>query len=718
MIKNIVLRNVSSYDPNVDTSIGPLTRVNIFYGQNGTGKTTISNFLQNPSSSDHTSCRIDPVDAEREILVYNHTFMEQNFHASVQPGVFTLNEGNIEAEAALKAAEDAIKVLSEEQQTEIADGKELKTAQEALSAALKDQMWLQKKPYDSGPLSYCLGGINTKDRLHDKLVPLKFKSTADTAESLAAEASELQSASDTELEGIASFAFPAGDIETKPIFQETIAGSGDSYLSALIQELGNSDWIKQSFKFVDKNDEHCPFCQQALPNDFYAQLEKVFDKTYELRIAELAALQTRYKSGVDQLLLQLEKPQYQGKSFLAHVVTLKSALLQNIQRIEAKMASPSAPVSLTVTVTLIADLNAAIQVEQDKIDAINLKIRDKKTHLDQIKERFWNVLRGSCDAMIIKATKEHREYDDKLVAKRDAVRLILGKIKTHQETIVESRAKITNIDQAIGNINRWLGVLGLKGFELLREEGEVPQYRLHRPDQKDGVFKTLSEGEKTLISFLYFLEVCNGDLDDKTSKLKSNRIIVIDDPISSLSHNYIYDIASLIRRLVLTPKTRFKQVIILTHNLFFFHEMIKLMPAAKNEEPPFALFRITKSQFSSVTTMLEKEVQNDYQSFWQAIKDALAGRTSTNVIPNMMRNILEYYFSFVHRQDSLGTALADLADENPEFRALYRYISRQSHSDAVNLTDFGEIDPAQYVARFRDVFVKTNFESHFDKMMS
>jgi AAA15 family ATPase/GTPase len=145
MIKNIVLRNVSSYAPNVDSIIGPLTRVNIFYGQNGTGKTTISNFLQAPNELAHKSCRADPAEAEREVLVYNHAFTEKNFHASVQPGVFTLNEGNIEAEAALKAAEDAIKVLSDNEQTETADGKELKAAQEALSVTLKDKVLAAEK---------------------------------------------------------------------------------------------------------------------------------------------------------------------------------------------------------------------------------------------------------------------------------------------------------------------------------------------------------------------------------------------------------------------------------------------------------------------------------------------------------------------------------------------------------------------------------------------
>ena len=82
-----------------------------------------------------------------------------------------------------------------------------------------------------------------------------------------------------------------------------------------------------------------------------------------------------------------------------------------------------------------------------------------------------------------------------------------------------------------------------------------------------------------------------------------------------------------------------------------------------------------------------------------------------------MRNILENYFTFVHQKDSLRKALLELSEANPQFRALYRYINRESHADSVNLTDFGEIDPVVFVERFKEVFIKTNFEAHFNKMM-
>jgi wobble nucleotide-excising tRNase len=296
--------------------------------------------------------------------------------------------------------------------------------------------------------------------------------------------------------------------------------------------------------------------------------------------------------------------------------------------------------------------------------------------------------------MITDAKNVHRVNAEKREEKRQAIEVIRVKAQVQKDIIAASRAQITNIDQSVDSINGSLNMLGLNGFEVVREEGEVPQYRLQRPGQQQGVFKTLSEGEKTLISFLYFLEVCNGELDGKSGKLKS--------------------IASLIYRRVLNPKDRFNQVLILTHNLFFFHEMLKHLKKGDD----FSLFRITKAAYSTITSMKASDVQNDYQSFWQTIKDAQEGRTSPNVIPNMMRNILEHYFNFVHRQEELQHALLALADEDTEFRALYRYVNRESHSDAVNLTDFGEIVPTHYIERFKQVFVRTGFEQHYEKMMS
>ncbi|HHK4245472.1 TPA: AAA family ATPase [Pseudomonas aeruginosa] len=717
MINRILLRNVSSYSPTSVVTIAPLKRVSVFYGQNGTGKTTIGNYLQAPSDARFTECQLEPVKADREILVYNHIFMEKNFHETAsQPGVFTLNEGNIEADKAIAAAEAAINSLTAILDTHMAAGTQAKAAQEAAREALKDNVWKHKGPFDGCALAYCFNRLNTKDRLLDAISQVALAGTNDTAEGLLAEAAQLQSARDVELPGIPHLRFQGAGMEADPILAEVIAGAGDSYLSALIQELGNSDWVKHALKFESHSKDQCPLCQQPLPGNFYTEVHKVFDQTYERRLTALTSLQQQYVSAVEQFLRQSEAPIYNVESIQIHVANLRSVFQRNIQAIAAKVASPSTVVTLEATDAMMTSLNDAISVEQQKIDEINAKIKHKQSHLDSIKDRFWVWLRNACEPHLAAFNSEDQLLAQKRQTAKDGVLQVRAEIVAQRDIITTSRAATTNVDQSVENINQWLRILGLKGFELIKEEGPVPQYRLQRPAQNDGVFKTLSEGEKTLISFLYFLEVCNGELNAEGGNLKSERIIVIDDPISSLSHNYVYDIASLIRRLVLHPKTRFKQVIILTHNLFFFHEMHKLLK--EDKEDSLALFRITKADYSTVVPMGESEIQNDYQALWQTLKDALNGSASPNVIPNVMRNILEHYFTFVHQKDSLRKALLELSDENPQFRALYRYVNRESHADSVNLTDFGEIDPKVFVERFKEVFTKTNFEAHFDKMMA
>jgi wobble nucleotide-excising tRNase len=213
------------------------------------------------------------------------------------------------------------------------------------------------------------------------------------------------------------------------------------------------------------------------------------------------------------------------------------------------------------------------------------------------------------------------------------------------------------------------------------------------------------------------LECCKGSLDKNSAVTPASRVIVIDDPISSLSHNYVYDIASIIQYKIIEGK--FNQIFILTHNLFFFHELIKLARREKDRalSKDYHLHRVTKNKYTDIRKMQESDLLNDYQSYWMVLKDCLDGKIAGVVLPNMMRNILEYYFNFVHQQKNLQSVLKMLGEEEAEFKALYRYINRQSHSDGVNINDFGAINPIQYIEKFKLIFKRTGFEDHFEKMM-
>ncbi|AST67245.1 hypothetical protein BFG07_00095 [Kosakonia cowanii] len=96
-------------------------------------------------------------------------------------------------------------------------------------------------------------------------------------------------------------------IPATPFFSEDQVGmlstslipSGDSYLSMVIDKLGNSDWIRTGLSYID--DEQCPFCQKnTIDYLFREEVKKIFDDAYDKMISKLKELQSSYKKMIDE----------------------------------------------------------------------------------------------------------------------------------------------------------------------------------------------------------------------------------------------------------------------------------------------------------------------------------------------------------------------------------------------------------------------------------
>lgn len=118
--------------------------------------------------------------------------------------------------------------------------------------------------------------------------------------------------------------------------------------------------------------------------------------------------------------------------------------------------------------------------------------------------------------------------------------------------------------------------------------------------------------------------------------------------------------------------------------------------------------------------MERKTILNTYQAHWQTLRDIKEGKVARVVLPNTMRNIIEYYFSFVRGQAKLKDVYNEMKAKYPDssFSAFERYMNRESHSDSINITDMKEINVDQFMAYFKEVFVLSNFGSHYDSMMA
>lgn len=72
----------------------PEKKITLIYGLNGSGKSTISNFLYDTSDDKFSSCKIKE-DSEHEILVYNQLFITDYFYEEDSlKGIFTLSKEN------------------------------------------------------------------------------------------------------------------------------------------------------------------------------------------------------------------------------------------------------------------------------------------------------------------------------------------------------------------------------------------------------------------------------------------------------------------------------------------------------------------------------------------------------------------------------------------------------------------------------------------------
>ena len=115
MIESITIKNIATFDTVDGVKIEGLKKVNFFYGANGSGKTTIANFLQNHSDTKFSDCLVSWKNSQAiNTLVYNKEFREKNFGKGKIDGVFTLGEATKEEKRVIDEKTEQLKIIKSE----------------------------------------------------------------------------------------------------------------------------------------------------------------------------------------------------------------------------------------------------------------------------------------------------------------------------------------------------------------------------------------------------------------------------------------------------------------------------------------------------------------------------------------------------------------------------------------------------------------------------
>ena len=446
---------------------------------------------------------------------------------------------------------------------------------------------------------------------------------------------------------------------------QAIVNSADTELAGFLRDIGATEWMRQGHDAYSHNaNGRCPYCGGDLPADFEQTFIASFDNRYQENLRLLDEFLARYKKSANELFVPLQTtpvelyPQIDLKPYADKLAVLKAAIQANIETIKSKAENPASAVALTDIQPILEDLAEIINGFNSLIDANNAIVAAGPTKRTECTDAVFSLLAFMLKDVIATYRKSDGDMQaelDALDAEIKAHNATLDEIKTQLKTL---RGKTVETDTAKDSINLMLRDSGMRGFSLEPKAGVDNVYEVRRPDGT--IADNLSEGEKNFIAFLYFYHLVHGS--DSADGETREKIVVIDDPVSSMDSGSLFIVSTLVRQMIeicrnnadnrnRTAEGNFiKQIFILTHNAYF-HREVSYSYVAKYDYASFYLIRKigTKSTIklcddvnpNAPTERINvNPVKNSYAALWDEYKEVQSAVPLMNVI----RRILEYYF--------------------------------------------------------------------------
>lgn len=646
-----------------DVQVDGLTFVNFFYGNNGAGKSSIAHAID---ENDGIVWADGKSAADYDVLVYNQDYINDNFvNYGDLKGVFIFGEEDVEAKKRIDELADEKK---KKEDAKNAAGEDYKQKTAGVNAALtqfQDNCFSMtaeiRKRFEK-----CMDGKKQKKGFADAVLGEKSPKEFDL--------SELERLYDVAFDDTAraysefkkAGATTYGSLAGKELLDKIIVSSSDTPFANFLKALGSkaSDWVRDGHThFSGVAGGKCPYCQQKLPEDFENDIAATFDAQYQQDIRDLGQFQTTYERETANILHTLREnttdvmASIDLQAYQEKLTLLESKFEVNRQRIAEKVKEPSKTVSLEDTDTLLLDLGALIDDINKLIKANNDVVAAKKSSKTKCKTEIMQHLAFMLASEVKSYTDEVARLNKEIeeITKRGfALKKEIGKLTTEISDLNKHNA---NTEAAIDSINKILRDSGFQGFSIRAKAGVENVYEIVR--ENGDVAENLSEGERNFIAFLYFYHRVRGSMNSEELKEK---IVVIDDPVSSMDSTALFIVSAIVREMVnvcrnnteyLNPKVTgdyIKQLFILTHNVYFHREVTYQQVGYYNctsfymirKNDNVSTVKICKRQNKNIPSEEENynPVQNSYAALWDELRDL----RSTIPALNVMRRILEYYF--------------------------------------------------------------------------
>ncbi|WP_144690693.1 AAA family ATPase [Campylobacter jejuni] len=600
-----------------DDNLEEFKIINIFYGRNYSGKTTLSRIARSFELKKHNEdflegnfkikledgsflTQNDVTNSNLDIRVYNSDFVKENLNYLYD------KKGNIKGFKSIGAEQKNIKEEIEKIEKNLEEkSKELENIQsnqnnlskirkekmDALDSNLADKAKFIK----SSPNLIKQGNNYNKRNLYVDLDKIKNNEDAYILND------EIQNQLIKILEDKEKQNINFKNTFKKDNFQGIFTYSLEILeKEIIIKENLTSElrkWLEEGLKFHKEHSstQQCKFCNNPLTLERIAWIEN--------NTKDDSGEKEQIKKELKDLLDSFESHKLESKNLLRGIeyenfysnykddfIKAKEKLEENITeynkellKIEEKLKQKQKDVFTPMKLENINDFSDEILQILNQIENLckeNDKYTNKlSTNQDEAREklRLNEVAKFSKDSDYFTLQDEIESLQQNINTLGESIETQNNKKKLLENRIENYKAKLSNLETSTSNINNYLkSYFGHNLLELKAKKDDNGQLNGEFEILRNGKqAKNLSEGECSLVAFCYFV----ASLEDAKTKDK-NPIIWIDDPISSLDNNHIFFIFSLIENEIVR-KDSFEQFFISTHNLDF----LKYIKRLKKSKP-------------------------------------------------------------------------------------------------------------------------------------
>ena len=641
-------------------------QINIIYGWNYSGKTTISRLFQcfelNKIHSDYENCEFEIEDYKGhklkendlhhlKIKVFNSDFIRDNIH---------LEGGNFNP--VLLLGEDT-KLAQEQLKIELKKIEKVKRIERNLK---KESSIIEKSILDgltetASKIKDSLQIVQAFTRTHLKPIFEKVKSDHESYLLSKTEFQKtLKTATLSEENKLPNIDNIELNYDLKEVLEESktqlkMVPEFSSTIKHFIENPEIASWVEEGLDFHSENDS-CEFCGNEIENDRLRSLKAHFSKDLSNHKRELKILLDKIESKKksipeikgEQFYPSLRTDFNEKKRELKKEITNLNSQYSNLSKlVKQKIKNPFNPIDDYSQININnAFLKEVVSSCNDLISKNNKITKE----FDEAKAKAQNTIKEHYAADYVKKISLSKK-EQKIELYKNRSECFLDIEDQIEKSIAELESKISKAHKGKEKLNEFIEkFLGRNEIQVVvtKEEG-VELFRLQRKDSKA---VNLSEGEKTAIAFSFFLTKLL-----ESSELE-NIIVYIDDPISSLDSNHIFQVNALIKDFFLskedpknesTPtKLNCNQLFISTHNFDFFG-LLRELPKPSGANKFYYYVRRIDAEKSTLEK-LPKAIQNyssEYHYLFELIYNFDNGEDKDYQalmgIPNAVRRFVELY---------------------------------------------------------------------------